>query len=78
MRYGEALYMLFAAYLFVFLAKFGGNYAKFAKSIDYDFSLGILCLNRLAVRRRNAKFAKKNARCFRQVGKVVHEAKFSI
>ena len=51
--------MLDAAYLFVFLAKFGGNYAKFAKSIDYDFSLGILCLNRLAVRRRNAKFAKK-------------------
>lgn len=78
MRYGEALLSVRnMVCLVVRLAKFGGNYAKFAKSIDYDFSLGILCLNRLTVRQHNAKFAK-NARCFRQVGKVVHEAKFSI
>ena len=69
--------MLFASYLFVFLAKFGGNYAKFAKSIDYDFSLGILCLNRLTVRRRNAKFTGWR-KFLLQIGKVVHEAKFSI
>ena len=78
MRYGEALLSVRnMVCLVVRLAKFGGNHAKFAKSIDYDFSLGILCLNRLAVRLRNAKFTGWR-KFLLQIDKVVHEAKFSI